>query len=135
MPIRKLGLNFCLNRPTSLVYVKKPCFKKEDVPAKAYTQVLNPGEYVGMQPRFSEDYSRLCYIASEEKFLSHSGNYQLKYMDWPSTEPKKVIDYMQEYPDDKSDFCGLYGYNMTYTNCNFLGQSNKYYLFTSEFKG
>ena len=32
MPIRKLGLNFCLNRPTSLVYVKKPCFKKEDIP-------------------------------------------------------------------------------------------------------
>ena len=35
-----------------------------------------------MQPRFSQDYSRLCYIASEEKFLTHSGNYQLKYIHW-----------------------------------------------------
>lgn len=32
---------------------------------------------------FSKDFTRLMYIASEQKFLSHSGNYQLKYLNWP----------------------------------------------------
>ena len=46
-----------------------------------------------------------------------------------------AIDYHKEYPKDDEEFCGLYGYNMTYTNCNFIGKSNKFYLVTSEFKG
>ena len=41
---------------------------------------------------------------------------------------------MTEYPNDDGIFCGLYGYNMTYVNSNFLGKSNRYYLITSEFK-
>ena len=85
MPIKKLGLNFCLNRPTSVLYIRDPKFKKEEVEGAAsndYVECLNPGEYLGMQARFSHDYSRLCYIGSEDKFLSHSGNYQLKYIDW-----------------------------------------------------
>ena len=49
-----------------------------------YVQCLNAGEYFGMLPRFSKDYSRLAYIGSTDKFLSHSGNYQLKAMDWPN---------------------------------------------------
>jgi len=78
MPIKKLGLNFCLNRPTSLIYVKEPKFSKEDadkVEEGKHHQVLNKNEYVGMQPKFSFDFSRLSYIASDKKFLSHAGNY------------------------------------------------------------
>lgn len=135
MPIKKLGLNYCLNRQTSLLYVKNPCFKKEDIPSENYTQCLNEGEYLGMQPRFSKDYSKLCYIASNNKFLSHSGNYQMKYFEWPQTQSKLALDYCSQYPKDDEHFCGLYGYNMTYTPCRFLGNSNKFYLFSSEFKG
>ena len=123
MATKKLGLNFCLNRPTSLYYIKEPKFKKEEVKELAqadYVACLNPGEYVGMQARFSHDYSRLCYVASENKFLSHSGNYQLKYLAWPIKEgeqpaPVTVLDYISEYPEDDGVFSGLYGYNLTYT--------------------
>lgn len=61
----------------ALIYVKDPKFKKDEVPkeSKNYIQILNEGDYVGMQPRFSRDFSKLCYVASESKFLSHSSNY------------------------------------------------------------
>jgi hypothetical protein len=89
-----------------------------------------------MQARFSKDYSKLCYFSSEKEFLSHTGNYQFKYIDWPSkSAPITVLDYFPEYPKDDELYCGLYGYNMTFTPCKFLGNSNRYYLIVSEFKG
>ena len=36
-----------------------------------------------MQPRFSRDFTKLAYVAREEKFLSHTTNYELKMMQWP----------------------------------------------------
>jgi len=80
LPVKKLGLNFCLNRPTALCYLKEPKFKKDEESEVVY---LNKGEFMGMQPKFSEDLSKLVYIASEEKFLAHSSNFQLKSIDWP----------------------------------------------------
>jgi hypothetical protein len=44
-----------------------------------------------------------------------------------------VLDYVSEYPKEDGVFCGLYGYNMTYSNCNFIANSNRFYLFVSEF--
>ena len=87
-----------------LMYLKDPKYKKEEVPTpiEDYLSVLNPDEYLGMQARFSSDYSRLCYLSSDSKFLSHSSNYQLKYIDWPvkgaETKPVTVVDYVNEYP-------------------------------------
>lgn len=66
-----------------------------------------------MQPRFSQDYSKLAFIASTNKFLSHSGNYQLKCMSWPFTseqDTQTLIDYKEAYPEDKDAFAGLFGY-------------------------
>ena len=105
MPIKKLGLNFCLNRPTSLYYVKDPVYKKDEVDKVEegkYLTCVNPGEYVGMQARFSDDYTRLCYFASTNQFLSHSGNYEMKYLKWPLADekPVTVIPEIKEYPDD-----------------------------------
>ena len=31
MPVKKLGLNFCLNRPCSLIYIREPKFSKDDL--------------------------------------------------------------------------------------------------------
>jgi len=36
---------------------------------------------MAIHPKFSPDFSHLVYIAND-KFLSHSGNYQLKYLNW-----------------------------------------------------
>ena len=54
LPIKKLGLNFCLNKPVSLEYIRNPKFTKEDAEKEEnYLQCLNIGEYFSMQPRFS----------------------------------------------------------------------------------
>jgi hypothetical protein len=70
----------------------------------------------------------LCYFASENKFLSHSGNYQLKCIDWADNKNSTVLDYQLEYPDESNEFAGLYGYNLTFSNCNFIAGSNRFFL-------
>jgi len=79
LPIKKLGLIYCLNRPTEIVYVKDPVFDKKKVAEAAgsdYIKRVNPAsEYLGMQPRFSRDFSRLAYVGRDQSFKTHSGNY------------------------------------------------------------
>jgi hypothetical protein len=76
-------------------------------------------------------------VGSDEKFLSHSGNYQLKHMAWPldGQPPRTIIDRMPDYPSDDQEFAGLFGYQMTYTHCGFLDTSSKFFVITSETKG
>ena len=87
MPVMKLGLVFCLNRPTQLYHIADPVFDKKKLKGLAeerYLRQINPKtEYLAMHPRFSADFSRLAYIGRDEQFLSHSANYQLKMMNWP----------------------------------------------------
>jgi hypothetical protein len=45
------------------------------------------------------------------------------------------LDYIDKYPDEKDEFCGLYGYNQTWAECKYLGTSNRYLLTVSEIKG
>jgi hypothetical protein len=119
-----------------VLYCKDPVFKAEEADAQNdYLKVLNPGEYMGIQPRFNDDYTKLAFIGTTERFLTHSGNYQLKSLDWPDGKPENAIDHHTEYPGDTDEFAGLYGYNITYLNCRFLKGSQVFYLFTSEFKG
>lgn len=68
---------------------------------------------MAIQPKFSKDLSKMAYISSTEQFISHSGNYELKVMDWETKEVKTVIKQFQTIPEG-AEFCGLYGYNMTY---------------------
>lgn len=75
MPVKKLGMNFCLNKPTSLIYIKDPKFSKEDadkVEDGQYIMTLTSNEYMALKPNFSRDMTKLAYIASTEKFVSHS---------------------------------------------------------------
>jgi hypothetical protein len=86
LPVKKLGLNFCLNKKTSLYYLKDPKFSKEDaekVEEGKYVQNLTKDDYLAMKPSFSRDHSRLVFFASTEKFVAHSSQYQLKSFDWP----------------------------------------------------
>ena len=58
-------------------------------------------------------------------------------MNWPHKEGSKsvtALDYVDKYPDDSVSYAGLYGYNLTYTSCKFLGESNRFYIISSEFK-
>jgi hypothetical protein len=48
-PVKKLGLNFCLNKQTSLYFISDPVFKTEEAnERKEYVVCLNEGEYLGM---------------------------------------------------------------------------------------
>lgn len=96
----RLGLNFCLNKDNKLYYVRSPISDKKKFNAnneKDYMHCLNPSDYMSFMPRFSKDFSRLMFYAAHEKFISHSGYYQLRYFDWPvasqqETQSKLVID-------------------------------------------
>lgn len=114
LPIKRLGLNFCLNRQSTVWYLQDPKFSKKEAEQETeYLVKLNDGDYFGMQPKFAKDYSKLCFVASEHKFLSHSGNYQLKSLEWPRQAESKaqvVLDYVHEYPKDDQEYAGLYGY-------------------------
>lgn len=78
LPNKKLGVIFCLNRPTGLYHISEPIFDKKKLDDKpdSYMSRINPeGEYLAMQPKFNKDYSKLAYVGRDEIFLSHSGVY------------------------------------------------------------
>lgn len=114
-PYFKLGLIYCTNRPMQLYHIKQPLYKKatkegENAPPEDYLRQITPeGDYLAMQPRFSKDYSKLAYIGSDAKFLSHTGNYQLKEIAWQAEDgeldgyarPVTVLDKVKEYPTDE----------------------------------
>jgi len=64
--------------------ISEPCTDKKKAPESFsnpnYRVCLNKDEFIGIQPRFSEDYSRLAYIGKDQSFTTHSGCYQLKYL-------------------------------------------------------
>ena len=70
---------------------------------------INPAnEYMAMQPRFCRDFSKIVYVARDEKFLSHTTNYQLKSLSWPlsnndseNPESENLIDRVPGCPSDE----------------------------------
>ena len=114
--MQKLGVVVCLNKDTKLYYIKDPIFDQAKLSEKRenYIFCLNPEEFMSVIPRFSRDYSRLLYIGSKEKFLSHTGNYHMSYLNWPVADgerPTLAIDKVKEYPQEDDEFCGISGYN------------------------
>jgi len=71
----KFGMNFCLNRDTKLYHIADPVFDKKKLPAESYMRCLNPSEYMAINPKFSDDFSRLIYFGAKDKFISHTGNF------------------------------------------------------------
>jgi hypothetical protein len=76
-----------------LYHIKEPVFDKkklasqDESAASTYLRQVNPeAEFMAMQPRFSRDFSKLAYIARDQKFLSHTTCYQLKQLQWPIAE-------------------------------------------------
>lgn len=86
-----------------------------------------------MQPKFNPDFTKLCFFGSQQKFISHSGNYQLRQYDWPlDNKPAQVlVDLVPEIQNE--DFAGIYGYNDTFFHAGFLNK--KFFVFTSGYKG
>ena len=130
-------MNFCLNRDTKLYHLKEPVFDKKKVPAEAYITCLNPGDYMAIQPIFSNDFSRLLFVGRREGFISHTANFQLMMLKWPPSEGQPsdiVIDTFKRYPSNEDSFSGLYGYHSSFGTMNFIGDSNRFAVFESQFK-
>ena len=134
-------MNFCLNRDTKLQYVREPVFDKKKIPIEGvYMQCLNPSEFMAVCPRFSDDFSKLMYFGAKEKFISHCGNYQLRYLKWPPTSENEcqdselVVDKFKAYPTEQDEFAGIFGYNQSLISYNFIGSSNRFAVIESPFK-
>ena len=99
-PNKKLGLIYCTNRPASIYYIREPQFGKSFAQSESYILNLGQGDFLQMFPKFNSDYSKLVFFGSEKKFLSHTGNYQLRQFDWPIVDPsiksKILIDLVEE---------------------------------------
>jgi hypothetical protein len=86
-------------------------------------------------PQFSQGYDRLVYIGSDKEFISHTGAYQLRSINWPSQDVTTILDIVPDQPDDSADFGGLYGFHNIFEHSGFLHNSSKYFVLSSEFKG
>ena len=58
----KLGLIYCINRPTQLYHIKEPIYDKkkwkDHADKDAYMKQINPQtEYLAMHPRFTNDFT------------------------------------------------------------------------------
>ena len=107
-------MNYCMNRDQKVYYIPKPVFDKKEmlVIKDDYMKCMNIGEFMACGPKFSDDYSKLIYVGAEDKFISHTGNYQLRSLRWPPRDEDEsflVVDKFQDYPKQKDEFCGIYG--------------------------
>lgn len=65
MPVKKLGLLFCLNRPTALYYISKPVFDKKEEINEGYFNKLSE-DFCQFQPKFNSSYTKLTFFGSEK---------------------------------------------------------------------
>lgn len=106
-------------------------FDKKESTAETYLKKLSE-DFLQMQPKFNSSFTKLTYFGSEKSFITHSGNYQLKQLNWPSTEATLLVDYVPVVT--RRDFAGIYGYNDSFIHSGFIDESN-FFLFSSEYKG
>ena len=67
LPNKKLGINFCLNRPKNLYYIKNPLYEKpkEDI-SEEYLICLNKEDYIAINPCFNSNFSKIVYIGKDK---------------------------------------------------------------------
>ena len=126
LPGMKLGLNICLNRPTSLFYATE---LRKDEKAEGKTKVicLTELEYLAIAPRFNEDCTQLVYYASTEEFHQHATCHELKSIEWGEGGPASIgrgqaILEVVEEPDE--EYSGLYGFQSDMLAGKFIKGTN-----------
>jgi acylaminoacyl-peptidase len=135
LPVKKLGLNFCLNHKTTLFHVL-PSALSAASGAVSPTRLTPSAHFLAFNARFSRDRSRLVFFGREEAFLSHSGNYELFYIDWRSKSPPlRVVGRKKQYPAPGEPFSGLFGYQSSFACADFVGGSNSLFVLQSLHKG
>ena len=129
LPIEKLGLNFCLNRPTSLYYIRKYEDESEDSSKAEGAQKsefefdveeLSKDQYFAGFARFSSDYKYLAYFSVEQEFWTHSTSFALTVMkDFALTTEERYTAVEREH-ESGEHFSGLFGYHSELCSAAFV---------------
>jgi hypothetical protein len=129
LPVEKLGLNFCLNRPTTLYYIKKYEDEEEDKNAEDGeerkfqfdVEVLSKDDYFAGFAKFSSDYKYLTYFSVKEEFHTHATAFALNaFKDLALTTEEHFTVVERDAHDGCKNFCGLYGYHFVHDSAKFI---------------
>ncbi|CAI2385616.1 unnamed protein product [Moneuplotes crassus] len=142
LPIDRLGLNFALNRPTKLYYLKKHDLEEERSDSnesgeaeKAKPQydveILTKDSYFSGFAKFSSDYKYLSYFCVKEKFHTHMtavGLNAIKNFGKKTQNQYQVVKRDYEMNDK---FSGIYGYHHLFSQANFIKGTYKFMVSTT----
>lgn len=141
LPLRRLGLNFCLNRTTKLYHMPDVQFKsiddQKDSEPNVECKCLTPDLELAFGARFSEDFSRLVFMGRKDPFVSHSTCFELYVIDMKNNavvNTRIATTRHGAYPES-SEFAGLYGYHITFASPGFLYKGNRWFLMQSPSRG
>ena len=128
LPIDKLGLIYCFNRPTKLYYLKQYENNEEVKEEKSDSskiifeaETLTPDYYFAAFPKFTDDYKYLSFFCSKDKFHTHATSLGLDVIEnLCEAENKYEIHTVIKRDYELNDiFSGLFGYHEKY-NTKFI---------------
>ncbi|CAI2385739.1 unnamed protein product [Moneuplotes crassus] len=139
LPIDKLGLNFCLNKPTKLYHLKAYSqpekAKKENgtseepqedsEPFKYDIETLTEEFYFAGFPKFSDDYKYLSYFGSKEEFITHGTCLELNVIKNFGKDNQENYNVIKRDLEIDNEFSGLFGFHDNYDEAKFIKGTSK----------
>jgi hypothetical protein len=150
LPIDKLGLAACLNRPTKIYYIKKyeddtpkqeveeikevsrgdskDEKKDEDKPKfKFDIETLTKDLYYAGFPKFTNDYKYLLYFSVKDEFVQHTTYYDVNVFKNHhssltnfSGENEEHYTAVSRDYEMNDEFTGICGYHFTFNDASFI---------------
>lgn len=128
LPIEKLGLNYCLNRPTKLYYIKRYEDENEDKNAedgeerkfKFDVEVLTEDDYFAGFAKFTSDYKYLAYFSVKEQFHTHTTAFALKVFKNFALSTEENYTVVEREHEMNDEFAGFFGYHFIFNDANFV---------------
>ena len=127
LPVDKLGLLYCINRPTKLYYIKRyeepesskidqdenknnEKENKEEQPKFKYdVNVLTRDYYFSGFAKFSDDYKYLAFFSSKEVFHTHWTSVALSVIEDLDSSDFVIETVIERDHEPNEDFSGIYG--------------------------
>ncbi|CAI2385869.1 unnamed protein product [Moneuplotes crassus] len=131
LPIDKVGINFCLNKPTKLYHLKKysqpesikkdnEASQEDSEPFKYEIETLTEDYYFAGFPKFSDDYTYLAYFGSKEEFITHATSLELNVVKNFGKDNQQSYNVVRRDYDITEEFTGIFGYHQVYNNSKFI---------------
>ncbi|GBG25434.1 Acylamino-acid-releasing enzyme [Hondaea fermentalgiana] len=143
-PVRKLGLNFCLNRTTRLYFLPLDALKaKGDDKGKGACTCLTPHLALAYAAQYARCSGQLVFFGREDEFVSHTTCFELYAATLSGSALENlrvVVNRKRERPEPgtKGAFAGIYGYHGSLRAANFLfarDPSSRWFLMQSPSQG